>query len=979
MKDFTIETAKQVLRENFTAEGEISQLPGERDLNFKISGAASFSLKISEKGNSEWLEIQDLALRRVSSTIANIPQPVAGKNGKFVIELPEGKSARLLSWVEGELWASAKKLDDVHSQLLGVLIAKVDRELAKIEITSEYRQVLSRPFIWNMLQAESLLQHIDLITDAKLKENVKNVLMNYQSAILPKLNEFPLQMIHNDGNDYNILVDEDRIGLIDFGDVVLAPKIIGVAVAASYLALAKADPIKSVLPFVRGYHLTTPLSESEIALLFDLIQVRLAMSVVSACLQRKNSPSNDYLLISQDVVPALLAKLAITDRNYSHFRLRDACGYEGNPNSRLIREYLSTTAKCHDVVSKPFSKAKKIFFDWSVENKNLPRSSAEIEVLMQQAGADVAIGRYCENRNVYQGEAFNITSSSARTFHLGVDLGMPAGSPVYTPLDGTIAAFNDNATYLDYGPVILLRHETTSGIPFWTLYGHLSRTSLPELIVGAKVKAGDQIATMGTEEENVGWPPHTHFQLLTDLCGMGLDVYGVAPKDEVSLWRSISPNPNLLLGISAGTDAHGHLSTEIIAQQRSIALSQNLSLNFKVPLEIVRGEGAYLFGADGKKYLDLVNNVAHVGHCHPRVVAAGSKQMATLNTNTRYLNQNAIEYARALASTLPDPLSVVFLVNSGSEANDLAIRIAKAHTKAVGMVSLKHGYHGHTESVIEISPYKFLGKGGSGKPSQIGVAELPDPYRGKYRGTGAGAEYACDFAKTITELNQPLAAFFSEAIVSTAGQIILAEGFLQSAFEQVRAVGGICVSDEVQIGLGRVGNKFWGFELHGVLPDIVTMGKPLGNGHPLAAVVTTPEIAASFHNGMEYFNTFGGNPVSAAIGQAVLDVVQDERLQANAIEMGGYLMSGAREMAKRHPIIGDVRGSGLFIGIELMRDENTPATVEMSHLIEFAKEKGVLLSCDGPDNNVLKIKPPMILRKDDIDYFLNVLDEGLAR
>ncbi len=979
MKNFTIDSAEQVLKEHFTLEGEISQLPGERDLNFKISGKESFSLKIYEKGNREWLEIQDLALRTLARTITNIPKPIASKNGKFVIELPEGKCARLLSWVDGEPWADAKKVDNTHSKLLGVLIARVDKELAKIEITSEYRKVLTRPFIWNMLQAGSLLQHIDLIKDEKLKENVRSVLTNFHTAILPKLSKYPLQIIHNDGNDYNALVDEDRIGLIDFGDVVLGPKIIGVAVAASYLALDKEDPIKSVLSFVRGYHLTTPLSESEIALLFDLIQVRLAMSAISACLQRKNSPENDYLLISQEVVPVLLAKLATTDRNYSHFRLRDACGYEGNPNSRIIREHLSTTATLHDVVSKPFSKAKKIFFDWSVDNKNLPRSSAEIEALMKQAGADVAIGHYCENRNVYQGEAFNIASPSARTFHLGVDLGMPAGSAVYTPLDGVIEAFNDNATYLDYGPVILLRHETSTGIPFWTLYGHLSRESLPKLIVGAKVKAGDQIATMGTEEENIGWPPHTHFQLLTDLCGMGLDVYGVAPKDEVSLWRSISPNPNFLLGIPAGTDAHGHLSTEIIAQQRSITLSQNLSLNFKVPLEIVRGQGAYLFDASGKKYLDLVNNVAHVGHSHPRVVAAGSRQMATLNTNTRYLNQNAIEYARALASTLPDPLSVVFFVNSGSEANDLAIRIAKAHTKAAGMISLKHGYHGHTESVIEISPYKFLGKGGSGKPPHVGVAKLPDSYRGEYRGIGAGAEYARDFGTTIAELNQPLAAFFSEAIVSTAGQIFLAEGFLKSAFEQVRAVGGICVSDEVQIGLGRVGHKFWGFELHGVVPDIVTMGKPLGNGHPLAAVVTTPEIAASFHNGMEYFNTFGGNPVSAAIGQTVLDVVQDERLQANAIEMGAYLMNGAREMAKRHDIIGDVRGSGLFIGIELMRDENTPATVEAFHLIEFAKEKGVLLSCDGPDNNILKIKPPMILTKDDVDLFLNVFDEGLSR
>ena len=415
----------------------------------------------------------------------------------------------------------------------------------------------------------------------------------------------------------------------------------------------------------------------------------------------------------------------------------------------------------------------------------------------------------------------------------------------------------------------------------------------------------------------------------------------------------------------------------MIRNQRNTVLSQNLTLNFRTPLQIVKGDGAYLFDQTGKKYLDLVNNVAHVGHCHHRVVAAGANQMATLNTNTRYLHQNIVEYGRALTNTLPDPLSVIFFVNSGSEANDLAIRLAHAYTKRKGMIALKHGYHGHTQSVVEISPYKFLGKGGAGTPAHVGVAELPDPFRGQYRGAGAGAKYAADFANVISNLKEPLAAFFCEGIVSTGGQIRLAEGFLTSAFAQVRAAGGICISDEVQIGLGRVGEKFWGFELHGVVPDIVTMGKPLGNGHPLAAVVTTPEIAAAFHNGMEYFNTFGGNPVSAAIGQAVLDVVQDENLQANAIEIGRYLSNGVKELSKSHPIIGDVRGSGLFIGVELMRDENTPATAEMADLIEYAKNAGVFLSCDGPDNNILKIKPPMIINRQDVDFFLNVFDAGI--
>jgi 4-aminobutyrate aminotransferase-like enzyme len=408
-------------------------------------------------------------------------------------------------------------------------------------------------------------------------------------------------------------------------------------------------------------------------------------------------------------------------------------------------------------------------------------------------------------------------------------------------------------------------------------------------------------------------------------------------------------------------------------------MSRALSLNFDKPIEIVRGQGAYLFDRDGKPYLDLVNNVAHVGHGHPRVVAAGAAQMARLNTNTRYVNQNAIEYARALAATFPDPLSVVFFVNSGSEANDLALRLAQAHTGNRGILALEHAYHGHVSSIIDISPYKFAGKGGLGRPDHVRVVPLPDSYKGVHRGANAGERYAAEFATQLSDLPIGLCAFISESIVSTAGQVTLADGFLSRAYELTRAAGGVCIADEVQIGMGRVGEGFWGFELHGVVPDIVTIGKPIGNGHPLAAVVTTPEIAHSFMTGMEYFNTFGGNPVSAAIGQAVLDVIADQDLQANAIRMGNRIMAGFRELGSKSEFIGDVRGSGLFIGVELVmnKDSQQPATSMTSELIEFAKNRGVFLSSDGPANNVLKIKPPMVINDADVDLFLSVVAEGL--
>ena len=972
----------ETVKKYFGIDGSAEQLNGERDLNYRITstvdGAAQdFVLKIHQPGQRDWLTLQDRALTSLAHLAPQLPIPVPALGGETSVDIPGGRTARLLTWVDGIAWAEAETTSNDLREL-GIILARIDKELAKMEITEPVEEILTREFMWNMMQAGRLSHHVHRIKDENLRNVVMEVLEDFREVQLPKLALLPRQMIHNDANDYNIFVSDHRIGVIDFGDIVLGAKVIGLAVAASYAGIGYDDPVKAILPLVRGYHITSPLSPLELEVLLPLAKVRLAMSVVNAAVQSAADPANEYLNISQGVIPALLMKLHATDFNHSHFRFRDACGYEGNPNSRAVRQYLSTVARRADVVCPPFKDHKYIYLDWSVENTSIPRWSEDIANLMASKGADVAIGHYCENRNVYQGDAYNTESAGARTVHLGVDLFLPAGSPVYSALDGVVDAFNDNNTPLDYGPVILLRHETTEGIPFWTLYGHLSRESLPKLSIGMKINAGDQIATIGQEHENVGWPPHTHFQLLTDLCGMGLDVYGVAPKDEISLWRSISPNPNLALGIASGTDAHAHPSTDVIREARTTVLSRNLSLNFRTPLEIVRGEGAYLYDVNGKAYLDLVNNVAHVGHGHPRVVAAGATQMAALNTNTRYLHQNIIDYARALTSTLPDPLSVVFFVNSGSEANDLAIRIVQAHTKARGFIALNHAYHGHTASVVEISPYKFLGKGGQGAPEHVRVANLPDPFRGVHKGEAAGSQYAADFAATLADLNQPLAAFISEGIVSTAGQIVLADGFLKNAYAQVRAAGGLTIADEVQIGLGRVGNKFWGFELHDVVPDIVTMGKPLGNGHPLAAVVTTPEVAASFHTGMEYFNTFGGNPVSAAIGLAVLEVVQDGHLQANAINMGKYLTDGVRDMSKRHSIIGDVRGSGLFIGVELMRDEKTPATEEMGDLIEYAKDRGIFLSCDGPDNNVLKIKPPMVLSAEDVDLFLNIFDEGLS-
>jgi len=422
-----------------------------------------------------------------------------------------------------------------------------------------------------------------------------------------------------------------------------------------------------------------------------------------------------------------------------------------------------------------------------------------------------------------------------------------------------------------------------------------------------------------------------------------------------------------------------------ILQERKEHVGYNLSISYKKKLKIVKGALQYLYDDKGKTYVDCVNNPSHVGHCHPTVVKKMQRQIATLNTNTRYLNDNMIDFAKMLKKTLDPSLSVCYFTNSGSEANDLAIRMSRHFTKQKDVIVLDHAYHGTSTASMEMSPYKFDGKGGFGKMPWIHKALNPDLYRGPYQydDPQAGEKYAADVERIIQDLkkeNKAPSSFICETLLGVGGQIPLPPGYLKEVYKHIRAVGGLCIADEVQVGFGRVGEKFWGYELQDVIPDIVVMGKPIGNGHPLAAVVVTKEIAAAFNNGMEFFNTFGGNPVSMATGIAVLEVIEQEELQRNALEVGNYLMEGLKELMKKHAIIGDVRGHGLFIGAELVRNRNTkePAVPEIDEVVELMKERGFLLSTDGPLYNVLKIKPPIVFSKKNADDMVRNLDEVLG-
>ncbi|HET9624919.1 MAG TPA: aminotransferase class III-fold pyridoxal phosphate-dependent enzyme [Kofleriaceae bacterium] len=413
--------------------------------------------------------------------------------------------------------------------------------------------------------------------------------------------------------------------------------------------------------------------------------------------------------------------------------------------------------------------------------------------------------------------------------------------------------------------------------------------------------------------------------------------------------------------------------------RRRARIGRSVRVAYRRPLHIVRGERQYLFDADGRRYLDAYNNVPHVGHCHPRVVAAAARQNALLNTNTRYLHDGILAYADQLVATLPAPLGVCFFVSAASEANELAIRLARAATGRRDLLVLDAAYHGNTTTLIDASPYKHAGPGGHGAPAWVRVAPLADDYRGAYRrgDRDAGARYAADAAAHVDDR---LAAFLAESCPSVGGQIMFPPGYLAGVYRAVRAAGGVCIADEVQTGLGRLGTAFWGFADQGVVPDIVVLGKSLGNGHPLAAVVTTPAIADAFDNGMEYFSTYGGNPVACAVGAAVLDVLRDEELQAHARAVGDDLLAGLRALQARHARIGDVRGSGLFLGAELVEDRASlaPATDAATYVANRMRDEGILLGTDGPLHNVIKIRPPMPFDAGDAAHLLATLDRVLG-
>lgn len=999
----TLKEVEKILFDLYSITGKASKLPGEIDYNFKIKvdGKNQYILKISPENTCESeLDFQQKILQYLAdkNTALISPKVILDKNKKAISEISlDGKTTlkvRLLTWIEGRVWSS------VNPQLtnLRFSLGQKNGELTKTLQGFDHPKA-EREFVWDVAQGLWTKKQLHLFKneEREIIEYFLNKFEGFQNKYL-KLRK---SVVHNDANDNNVLVSEDLINpkviaIIDFGDAIKTQIINDIAITCAYAIMDKNDSLEASLSIVKGYHSAFNLQENELEFLYVLIGIRLIISITKSAINKTENPENNYLLISEKPAWDLLKKWRNLSEDFAHFSFRNACGFQANPNQQKFEYWanentfslseLFPTIKRNEIHHLDLS-VSSTFAGHQEEFNNLDLFQFKIEQLQKENPNKIISGGYLEPRNLYTSTEYDTLGNygkQSRTIHLGIDFWLPKNKPVFALLDGEVVIATNDSGDKEYGGLIVLKHQQ-KGFCFYTLYGHNTSESVLKHKIGDVIKKREQVAILANYPENGNWAPHLHFQVMLSLLDYKNDFLGVAYFKQIEVWKSMCPNPNLLFKVEGFKENLVDISDEILTK-RNQYLGRGMSLQYNKPLHIVKGAHQYLIDNFGQKYLDTVNNVAHVGHENFNVVKAGQNQMALLNTNTRYLHKNITDLANELLATLPKELSVLHFVNSGSEANELAIRMVKAYTSSDEMIASEVGYHGNTNKTIEISSYKFDGKGGKGKPKNTHIFPIPNAFRGKYRGKNTTEKYAKEVQFLIDEIqqqNKKVGGFIIEPIISCGGQVELPKGFLKQVYQQIKKSGGLCISDEVQTGIGRMGKTFWGFQLHNVIPDIVTIGKPLGNGHPIAAVACTKEVAEKFANGMEFFNTFGGNPVSCAIATEVLREVKREKLQENALKVGEFLKAELKELSSQFSIIGDVRGQGLFLGIELVDNEMNPLAEKTDYLINRMKTFGILMSSDGPDHNVIKIKPPITFTiknaKEVVFYLQQVFEEDFMK
>ncbi|WP_457552722.1 aminotransferase class III-fold pyridoxal phosphate-dependent enzyme [Desulfobacula sp.] len=979
---------QQAVQKLWGIKGRFTQLDGEYDLNFRIN--STHILKVMREGcQTDLVDLQCRALNHLRTFPLPLVVP-SQKDRPFEICKDEKGYDRIL-WVlenlDGKTWAEFKPKTRNLLRKLGETVGAMDKALTGFDHPGLYRE-----FKWHLPSGDWIADNLGMIADATRQKIIRQILDDF-AGIKADLDVLPTQAIHNDINDYNILVtgslhDSPAIsGIIDLGDMCAAPVICDLAIAAAYVVLNHPDPESALEDLVQGFHSVFPLSPKEIDMIWPLLRLRLAVSVVNSTMMAKEKPDDPYVLISQGPAWAFLKSRKVNP-DLIAARLRAASGLGVTDSTPSVMEWLNENRGCFaPVLGRALDMLPRASL--SVADSTLPQNPFD---LTPEEAATLGVktqgfhlGYYAEPRLIYTDKAFYkgpFKASNRRTVHIGVDIFAPASTKVHAPLNAMVAAVENRKDNLDYGGLVILCHETEKHTPFFTLYGHLNPESTGALTAGQRIEKGQAFAALGERQNNGGWAPHLHFQ--TGLINTDPNWPGAVDPDELDFWSKLYPNPAAILNLDDESVTYQPPSKVEVLAERKARFGQNLTLTYTDPVMFLRGWKTHLFDEWGRPFLDSYNNVPHVGHAHPRIQAVAADQLQRMNSNTRYLHPAQIAFAEKIASYMPEPLSVCFFINSGSEANELSLRLARAHSGGKDMITPDHGYHGNTTGCIDISAYKFNAKGGVGPSKWVHLIEVADDYRGRFR--RGEADIAQKYANLVDEAlanisarDGKLAGFIAETFPSVGGQIIPPKGYLPAVYEKIRKAGGVCIADEVQTGLGRLGDYFFGFEQQDAVPDIVVLGKPIGNGHPLGVVVTTKEIADSFAKGPEFFSTFGGSTLSCRTGLEVLNIVEDERLQKNAKQMGDKLLAGLHCLQEKYEIVGDVRGYGLFIGLDLVKNLQTrePGTVLADYVKNRMREHRILMGSEGPYDNILKIRPPMTVEDEDVDYILEVMDKVL--
>jgi 4-aminobutyrate aminotransferase-like enzyme len=863
-----------------------------------------------------------------------------------------------VTYIDGEPMDRVGYLAPPVLRAHGAMAAGVARALERFD-----HPALDRALQWDVRHAGSVVEALAPFASTPARRKAAEDAMTRAAAALEPLEpELRVRTVHQDVTDLNTVARRDRagrpmpVGLIDFGDLSRTWLAAELAVTVAADLFHDLDhPLQVAREIAEGFLPLLPLEPAELAVLWPMVVARAAAVAVSGDQQAALEPDNRYVLATRDEEWAALEAVVAIPFPLAEMVLREAAGLEPAVRIRLPDDAVPPV---------PILPSRIRVVDLSPAS-DLPGSATgdpgviDGPVAEIVAGGGVAVGRWGEARLT---DAEPDASVEAATIHLGVDLFVEGGLPVVAPVGGEV-------------------RRRPAGIVIGA-YGFDVRLDGVAAVVadGARVRAGDtvgHVADRGPDE----LPALLHVQLIAI---PGLASPRRCVPSLARAWQALCPDPSPLLGLDPGAVAAPPDNAAALLARRNAVLADVQVHYYEIPPRIERGWRHHLVDVGARAYIDVVNNIAVLGHSHPAVTEAVVRQLRRLNTNSRFLYGAMVEFAEALAARFPDPLDTVFLVNTGSEANELALRLARTATGGSEVLAVRAGYHGWTAATDAITTSLLDNpRALETRPAWVHPVEAPNPYRGRHRGPDAGARYADHARVTLDELaasGRRPAAFIAEPLYGNAGGIVLPDGYLDRVYAFVRAAGGLAIADEIQTGYGRLGAHRWAFEQQRVIPDIVTVAKAAGNGIAVGAVITTRAIAEAFRAEGTFFSSIGGSPVACAAGLAVLETIDREELQENARTVGGHLKAGLEDLAAHHPIIGAVHGMGLYLGVELVRDHESqePAADEALAICERMLLLGVIVQPTGDGNNVLKVKPPLCITASSADAVVAALDRTLA-